>query len=64
MDFPADKEKLERLIKPFGIKVKSFFENVRNYKHKITPKDELLELIDSASDSTIETMLKIVKSLA
>ena len=63
MDFPTDKEKLERLIKPFGIKTKSFFERVRLYKHRTTPKEELLEIIEGANEDTVKTLLGITKSL-
>ena len=62
LDFPKG-ERLERLLSVFDIKPKSFFERVRNYSQKITPRDELLELIQKANDSQVVALLGIVKNI-
>lgn len=56
--------KLERLLAIYGgIKQKTFYERVRNYSERITPKHELKELVERMSDSKIEILLGIAKSL-
>ncbi len=57
-------EKLERVLSIYGgIRAKSFYERARNYSEKFTTKDELMDLINRASDTQINTVLAIVKSL-
>lgn len=61
---PPTESKLEQLLAIYGgIKSKSFYEKVRNYKERIGPKDELLELISHMNDNTVKMVLAITKNL-
>lgn len=63
MDVPKG-EKLDRILAVYGgIKAKSFYERVRNYQEKITPRDELLEIIERLPDDKVPIVLNIAKSL-
>lgn len=63
MDVPKG-EKLERILAVYGgIKAKSFYERVRNYQEKITPRDELLEIIERLPDDKVPIVLNIARSL-
>jgi len=63
MDVPKG-EKLDRILAVYGgIKAKSFYERVRNYQEKITPRDELLEIIERLPDEKVPIVLNIARSL-
>lgn len=63
MDVPKG-EKLDRILAVYGgIKAKSFYERVRHYQEKITPRDELLEIIERLPDDKVPIVLNIAKSL-
>lgn len=63
MDIPKG-EKLDRLLGIYGgIKQKSFFEKVRNYQKKLSPKDQLFEILDYANEAQIVTMLAVAMGL-
>ncbi|MBF0299135.1 MAG: helix-turn-helix domain-containing protein [Oligoflexia bacterium] len=64
IDIPRKAEKLERILSIYGgIKVKIFYERARNFKEKITLKDELYELVSRANDHQTTTLLTIAKSI-
>ncbi|MBF0298929.1 MAG: helix-turn-helix domain-containing protein [Oligoflexia bacterium] len=64
IDIPKKAEKLERILAIYGgIKIKSFYERAQNFKEKITPKDEIKELVSRANDHQVTTLLTIVKSI-
>jgi transcriptional regulator with XRE-family HTH domain len=57
-------EKLQRLLDIYsGIKIKSFYEKVREYKKTATPRDELMELVEKMAEEKILTVLNIVKNI-
>lgn len=57
-------EKLDRILNAYGgIKQKSFYEKVRNFREKITPFDELLEIAKRLPENKVLLLLNIVKSL-
>lgn len=63
MDLPEG-EKLQRLLDIYsGIKIKSFYEKVREYKKMITARDELVELVGRMTEEKILTVLNIVKNM-
>ena len=56
--------KLERILAIYGgIKPKSFYERVRNFQQKLTPRDELMETIKRLPDDKIPIVLNIAKSI-
>jgi transcriptional regulator with XRE-family HTH domain len=63
MDVPTG-ERLQRLLDVYGgMKAKSFYERVRNYSHKQTPREELSELVRRANDEQTKTLLSIAKGI-
>jgi transcriptional regulator with XRE-family HTH domain len=63
MNAPKGKS-LARFLNAYGgMKEKSFYERVRNFKEKITPKDELMNLLERATDDQIKTIIQITKGL-
>lgn len=61
---PPRGDKLDRILSIYGpIKQKSFYEKVRNYRHKMTKLDELNELISRANPTQVEALLSIAKGL-
>jgi transcriptional regulator with XRE-family HTH domain len=63
MDIPKG-DKLDRILAVYGgIKAKSFYERARNYQDKITPRDELLEVIERLPDDKVPIVLNVAKSL-
>ena len=61
-DVPKD-ERLDALLKIYGLKRKSFYERVRTYKQKITPKIELQYLAEKISDTQATLILTFSKTL-
>lgn len=63
IDFPRGAS-LDRFLAVYGgIKQKSFYERVRNYTKKITPLDELLEVIQRLPHNKISIILSLAKNL-
>ena len=63
MDLPEG-EKLQQLLDIYsGIKIKSFYEKVRDYKNNITPREELIEMLERTSDEKILLIFNIVKTI-
>ena len=61
-DVPQD-ERLENLLKVYGLKRKSFYEKVRIYKQKKTPQMEIFEIVPHLNDETIKLILKFTYTL-
>lgn len=63
MDVPTG-DRLQRLLDAYGgIKIKSFQERVRMYRHQATTRDELVDLIGRLPDEQVNTILTIARSL-
>jgi len=63
VDFPKG-ERLDKILAAYGgIKQKSFFERVRNFKEKLTPADELIEIIPKLGQEKIKLLLGLAQSL-
>ncbi|MBK8202604.1 MAG: transcriptional regulator [Bdellovibrionales bacterium] len=63
MDAPKG-AKLDRLLAIYGgIKQKSYYERVRDYRGKVTERDELMELATRANEAQISTILAIAKGI-
>jgi predicted transcriptional regulator len=61
---PPVGDKLQRLLDVYsGIKVKSFYERCREYKKRITPREELREIVERVSTENIISLLNVAKSL-
>lgn len=61
MDAPKG-PKLDLLLMIYGgLKQKSFYERVRKYQQTMTQKDELLSLIETASEKQAARILEITK---
>lgn len=64
MDVPKE-EKLMKLLSAYGISnYKSFYDRVRNFKERTTPKDELVELASRLPEEKIQVLLGLAKALA
>ena len=62
---PPDGDRLERLLKAYGgIKAKTFYERVRKFEEKASPRDELMELVKRASEGQVATLLSVARGLA
>ena len=63
IDVPT-RDKLEKLLEIYGgMKPKSFYERVRKFKARITPRDELVELLHRGSDHQLMTLLTVAKGI-
>lgn len=63
MDVPKG-EKLERILAVYGgIKPKSFYERARNIQHRVTPRDELQEIVSRLSEDKIPILLNVAKNI-
>lgn len=63
MDVPTG-PKLDELLTIYdGPKQKSFYERARIFKHTITPKDELISLIERIDESKVSLILKMAQSM-
>jgi transcriptional regulator with XRE-family HTH domain len=63
VDFPSG-ERLEKILTAYGgMKIKSFYEKARNWRERITAKDELVELICKMNDEKIKFLLGLAKNL-
>ncbi len=63
VDFPKG-ERLEKILSAYGgMKLKSFNEKARNWREKMTVKDELLELVERMNDDKICILLSLAKSI-
>ena len=61
---PPKGETLARLLKAYGgIKEKSFYERARAFERKLTPREELLELVNRATGKQTQTLLQVAKGL-
>ena len=61
---PPKGPNLERLLRVYGgIQAKSFYERVRTFKEKPTPREELLELVGRANAAHVVTLLQVAKGL-
>lgn len=55
--------RLDRFLAIYGgIKQKSFYERVRNYQSRISPSQELLEIIRGLSDQKIKILVQLAKT--
>ena len=62
-DFPRG-QRLDKFLTVYGgIKQKSFYEKVRNWKDKISPLDELVELVSKLNEEKIRFLMNIAKNL-
>lgn len=61
-DVPED-HRLDALLSVYGLKRKSFYERVRLYREKVTPRSELNELIKRMDNEKIKLVLTFVKSI-
>lgn len=63
MNPPTD-EKLDRLLNIYGgLKQKSFYERVRNWKYKITIHDEFIEIVKKLDDEKLKILMNLAKTL-
>lgn len=61
---PPTGERLSRFLKIYGgIKEKSFYERVRRFQEKTTPRDELLELVKRANSRQVKVLLDVARGL-
>lgn len=61
---PPTGDRLERLLKVYGgIKTKSFYERVRGYEEKTSPRDELIELVKRAGQEQVAMLLSAARGL-
>ena len=61
---PPTGTKLDRLLKIYGnLKQKTFYEYVRKYKNKFSPREELQEIIARIKEDRITFILNIVRGL-
>ena len=64
MDLPKG-DKLLKLLGAYGITThKSFYDRVRNFKERVTPRDELQDLASRLPDEKVEVLLGLAKALA
>ncbi len=61
-DIPQD-ERLDELLKIYGLKKRSFYERVRIYKQKRTPQIEMQELLPRLNEDTLRVLLKFTYTL-
>jgi transcriptional regulator with XRE-family HTH domain len=58
-------EKLLKLLRAYGIFThKSFYDRVRNFKERVTPRDERQDLASRLPDEKIQLLLGLAKALA
>jgi hypothetical protein len=58
-------EKLLKLLRAYGISnYTAFYDRVRNFKERVTPRDELQDLAGRLSDDKVEVRLGLAKALA
>ena len=58
-------EKLLKMLRAYGITShKSFYDRVRNFKERTTPRDELQDLAGRLPDDKVEVLLGLAKALA
>ena len=63
MDVPKG-ERLEQLLGIYGgIKIKSFNERVRLYRHQLTGRQEVMDLVNRLPDYTLPSAICILKGL-
>lgn len=63
MNPPRD-EALVQFLKIYGnIKEKSFYERVRTFERKLTPREELAGLLDRATEKQVQILLQVAKGL-
>ncbi len=63
MNAPKGKS-LARFLNAYGgMKEKSFYQRVREFKEKTTPRDELIALLERAKDDQIKTVIQITRGL-
>jgi transcriptional regulator with XRE-family HTH domain len=61
---PPKDEMLLRLLKIYGgIKEKSYRERVRIFERKLTAREELIELVNRATDKQAQILLQMTKAL-
>jgi transcriptional regulator with XRE-family HTH domain len=61
---PPKGVRLNRFLKAYGeIKEKSFYERVRRFEEKLTPKDELMDLINRTNTKNIKILLNVAQGL-
>jgi transcriptional regulator with XRE-family HTH domain len=64
MDVPKE-EKLVKLLSAYGITTyKSFYDRVRNFKERTTPREELAELAGRLPEEKVQVLLGLAKALA
>jgi transcriptional regulator with XRE-family HTH domain len=57
-------ERLKQLLNIYGITLKGFFEQVRNYQEIVTPKDELRKMLDQLGEHSISALLVIAQKFS
>lgn len=61
---PPRGEALARFLRVYGgIHEKSFYERVRTFHQKMTPREELIELVQRANKAHVQTLLSVAKGL-
>lgn len=64
MDVPKG-DKLMAILVAYGITThKSFYDRVRNFKERVTPKDEPAELAGRLPEEKVRVLLGLAKALA
>lgn len=62
-DFPRG-QRLDKFLSAYGgIKQKSFYEKVRNWKDRISPLEELVELVSKLNEEKIRFLMNIARNL-
>lgn len=64
MDVPKE-DKLMAILAAYGVTTyKSFYDRVRNFRERTTPRDELVELAGRLPDEKVGVLLGLAKALA
>lgn len=64
MDVPKG-DKLKTILAAYGITThKSFYDRIRNFKERVTPREELQDLATRLPDEKIQVLLGLAKALA
>ena len=62
IDLPPE-ERLNRLLKVYGVRKGSFEERVRNHKQNQSSREQLLELVSRMREREIDTILAVARGL-
>lgn len=62
---PPKGERLHRLLEAYGVpNYKSFYNRVLNFKEKLTPSQEMSEIVPRLSPEKLDLVLRITKRIA